>query len=171
MATPPALVTGERQAACSKPRGSVSFRRISELVGIRVEDLDRQCKIFINRGQGSKDRYMLFPKIFRLVLLSHLNANPQNRYVFESHRGTPFTRRRVQQIVQDYRNRAGIAQHVHPHLFRHQMLTFLTARGLCDAQIQLISGHESKKSLEVYQHLSMDTVEEAYQETIQSIGL
>jgi site-specific recombinase XerD len=35
--------------------------------------------------------------------------------------------RRVQQIVQGYRDRAGIAQHVHPHLFRHQMLTFLTA--------------------------------------------
>jgi hypothetical protein len=32
------------------------------------------------------------------------------------------------------------------HLFRHQMLTYLTSKGLTDAQIQLISGHESKKS-------------------------
>jgi site-specific recombinase XerD len=32
-----------------------------------------------------------------------------------------------------------------PHLFRHQMLTYLTTKGLSDAQIQLISGHESKK--------------------------
>src|SRR4029077_16412282 len=39
------------------------------------------------------------------------------------------------------------------HLFRHQMLTYLTSKGT-DAQIQLISGNESKKSLEVYQHLS-----------------
>jgi site-specific recombinase XerD len=146
--------------------------RVSELVGIRVEDVDtQQCKIFINQGKGSKDRYILFPKSFRLVLKSHLQANPKNRYLFESQRCTPFTPRRVQQIVQAYRDRAGIAQRVHPHLFRHQMLTYLTAQGLSDAQIQLISGHESKQSLEVYQHLSLDTVEDAYQEAVQNIGL
>ena len=44
-------------------------------------------------------------------------------------------------------------------------------KGLSDAQIQLISGHESKRSLEVAQHLSLKTVEEAYQEAVQSIGL
>jgi site-specific recombinase XerD len=88
-------------------------------------------------------------------------------YLFESQRCTPFTPRRVQQIVQAYREWAGIARHVHPHLFRHQMLTYLTAQGLSDAQIQLISGHGSKKSLEVYQHLSLDIVEEAYQEAVQ----
>ena len=146
--------------------------RVSELVGIRVEDVDTQrCKIFINQGKGGKDRYILFPENFRLVLRSHLQANPKNRYLFESQRCTPFTPRRVQQIVQGYRDRADIAQHVHPHLFRHQMLTYLTAQGLSDAQIQLISGHESKKSLEVYQHLSLDTVEPAYQKAVESIGL
>ena len=44
------------------------------------------------------------------------------------------------------------------------MITYLTSRGLSDAQIQLISGHESKKSLEIYQHLSLGAVELAYQE-------
>ena len=39
------------------------------------------------------------------------------------------------------------------------------------AQIQLISGHESKKSLEVYQHLSLDTVAEAYHEVMESVGV
>jgi integrase/recombinase XerD len=146
--------------------------RVSELARIRVEDVDtQQCKIFISQGKGSKDRYILFPRSFRLVLRSHLKANPKNRYLFESRRCTSFTPRRVQQIVQRYRDRAGIAQHVHPHLFRHQMLTFLTSQGLSDAQIQLISGHESKKSLEVYQHLSLDTVEEAYQEVMKSVGV
>ena len=76
-----------------------------------------------------------------------------------------------QQIVQTYRHRAGIAQPVHPHLFRHQMLTFLTSRGLSDAQIQLISGHQSKKSLEVYQHLSLESVERAYQRALRSVEL
>ena len=65
---------------------------------------------------------------------------------------------------------AGITQPLHPHLFRHQMLTYLTSKGLTDAQIQLISGHESKKSLEVYQHLSLESVDKAYQDAVQSVG-
>ena len=42
-------------------------------------------------------------------------------------------------------------------------------KGLTDAQIQLISGHESKKSLEVYQHLSLESVDKAYQDAVQSV--
>lgn len=146
--------------------------RVSELVRIQVADLDLdQCKISINRGKGAKDRYILFPASFRLVLKRHLRANPRNHYLFETRRCGPFTPRRIQQIVQDYRDRAGIIRPVHPHLFRHQMLTYLTAQGLSDAQIQLISGHESKKSLEIYQHLSLKNVEQAYQEAVRSVGI
>src|SRR4029077_13745120 len=49
--------------------------RVSELVQIEVGDVDLEaCKIFINRGKGAKDRYILFPASFRLVLKSHLHA-------------------------------------------------------------------------------------------------
>ena len=146
--------------------------RVSELVRIQVTDVDiAHCKIFIDQGKGSRDRYILFPESFRLVLRSHLKTHPQNHYLFESKRCTPFTPRRIQQIVQQYRRQAGITQKVHPHLFRHQMITHLTSKGLSDAQLQLISGHESKKSLEVYQHLSLDKVERAYQEAVQGVGI
>jgi len=69
------------------------------------------------------------------------------------------------------REMAGITQPLHPHLFHHQMLTYLTSKGLTDTQIQLISGHESKKSLEVYQHLSLESVDKAYQDAVQSVGI
>lgn len=65
----------------------------------------------------------------------------------------------------------GITPPLHSHLFRHQMLTFLTAKGLSDAQIQLISRHETKKSLEVYQHPSLESAENAYQNAVQSVGV
>jgi integrase/recombinase XerD len=51
------------------------------------------------------------------------------------------------------------------------MLTFLAANGLSDARIQLISGHKTKKSLEVYQHLSLESVKNAYQRAVQSAGV
>jgi site-specific recombinase XerD len=58
---------------------------------------------------------------------SYLQATPKNCYPFESQRCTPFT---VRWVVQAHRDQAGIVQHVHPHLFRRQMLTYLTAQGL-----------------------------------------
>ena len=49
------------------------------------------------------------------------------------------------------------------------MLTFLTAEWLSDAQIQLISRHETKKSLKVYQRPSLESAENAYQNAVQSV--
>jgi hypothetical protein len=49
------------------------------------------------------------------------------------------------------------------------MLTWLTAQGLPDSQIQLISGHASKKSLEVYQHLSLADVRPGYQRAVKGL--
>ena len=51
------------------------------------------------------------------------------------------------------------------------MLTFLTAQGLSDAKIQLISGHESRKSLELYQHLSLEAVEAKYQKSVRALAI
>jgi integrase/recombinase XerD len=142
--------------------------RVSELVNVKVSDIDMgACKVFVDQGKGSKDRYILFPVSFRLTLATHLQANPKNRYLFESSRFGPYTTRRIQQIVQEYRAKAGIENRVTCHTFRHQMITWLTRSGLTDAQIQLVSGHSSKKSLEVYQHLGLESVEAAYQEAAQ----
>jgi integrase/recombinase XerD len=93
--------------------------RVSEIVHIKVTDIDLDgCKIFISRSKGAKDRYILFPAGFRLVLKSSFEKTG-HRYLFETRRFGPFTTRRIQQIVQQYREKAEITQPVHPHLFRH----------------------------------------------------
>lgn len=146
--------------------------RVSELVSIRVSDVDvDDCKIFIDSGKGNKDRYILFPSSFRLALKSYLDARPDNVYLFESRLNQLYTARRIQQIVREYTDLAGLKRTVHPHLLRHQMLTFLTAQGLSDAKIQLISGHESRKSLELYQHLSLESVEKEYQQAVRVLDI
>jgi integrase/recombinase XerD len=146
--------------------------RVSELTNIRVSDVNIDaCKIFIDNGKGSKDRYILFPSGFRLALRSYLDARPDNVYLFESRLNQPYTGRRIQQIVRDYTDQSGLRRTVHPHLLRHQMLTFLTAQGLSDAKLQLISGHESRKSLELYQHLSLESVEKEYQQAVRALDI
>ncbi len=144
--------------------------RVSELVNIRISAVDLDaCKIFIDRGKGNKDRYILFPSSFRLALKSYLDARQDNVYLFESRLNQPYTARRIQQIVRQYTDQARLTPSVHPHLLRHQMLTFLTSQGLSDAKIQLISGHENRKSLELYQHLSLEAVEKDYQRAVREL--
>jgi site-specific recombinase XerD len=146
--------------------------RVSELVNIRVSDVDLGgCKIFIDNGKGSKDRYILFPSEFRLALQTYMEANHGNDYLFESRLKQPYTPRRIQQIMRKYADKAGLKRAVHPHLLRHQMLTFLTAQGLTDAKIQLISGHGNRKSLELYQHLSLAAIEGDYQKAVRNLEI
>jgi integrase len=146
--------------------------RVGELVRIAVRAGDLvACKIFIDQGKGGQDRYLLFPRAFGLVLRPHLAAHPTKRFVFETQRGGPYTVRRGQQIVQHYRQAAGLEAPIHPHVFRHQMLTFLTGQKLSDAQIQLLSGHASKQRLAGYQHLSLEAVEEASQKAVKLLEI
>jgi len=141
-----------------------SGARVSELANIKRKDVDLEnCTIRIEQGKGSKDRRTLFPESLKLSLRSYLEATRGTVYLFESRHCRKFTSRRIQQIVTHFAERAGLAGRVHPHLFRHLCLTRLTREGLTDAQIQLLSGHASKKSLEIYQHLSLASVADDYQ--------
>jgi site-specific recombinase XerD len=146
--------------------------RVSELCHIRMEDVDLDAgKVFIESGKGDKDRYVLCPDGFRLALRAYMVGVPHNRYLFESQLHTHYSTRRVQELVADYAALAELPERVHPHLLRHQLLTWLTSQGMPDAQIQLISGHASKKTLEVYQHLSLKDAKGSYQEAMKKLDV
>lgn len=142
--------------------------RNNELCRIRIDDVDlKASKIYIHSGKGDKDRYVLFADAFRSLLRAYLATVPDNQvYLFESTHKKHYSTRRIHQIVVAYGKGLDPSLHVHPHLMRHQMLTKLTQEGMTDAQIQLISGHSSKKSLEVYQHMALTDVTGDYQEAM-----
>lgn len=146
--------------------------RVSELCRIEVADLDLEnCKIFVNQGKGSKDRYVLFGKTFATALRTHIAAHPHNRYLFQTKRATKFSTRRVEQIVKKYAEEAGVR--CTPHSFRHQCITFLTkTSGLADAELQLITGHSQRSSLQIYQHIAVDgQLADRYQQAMKEVEL
>ena len=76
---------------------------------MQVADVDLEaCKIRINQGKGSKDRYVLFGKGFATALRTHIAAHGSNRYLFQTRRNSKYTPRRVQQIVKVYAEKAGV---------------------------------------------------------------
>lgn len=146
--------------------------RVSELCSIQVADVDLENnKIRINDGKGSKDRYVLFGKSFATALRTHIAAHPKNRWLFQTRRNSKFTTRRVQQIVKEYAEQAGVK--ATPHTFRHQAITWLTRHsGLADAELQLITGHARRETLAIYQHVALDgDLEERYQEAMKKVDL
>jgi integrase/recombinase XerD len=146
--------------------------RVSELCAIEVGEVDLEnCKIRINQGKGSKDRYVLFGKSFAMALRSHIDAHPMNRWLFQTRRNTRYTTRRVQQIVKEYAEQAGVR--ATPHTFRHQAITWLTRHsGLADAELQLITGHARRETLAIYQHIALDgDLEQKYQQTMKDVDL
>ncbi len=146
--------------------------RVSELCKIQVTDVDLEnCKIFVNQGKGSKDRYVLFGKTFATALRTHIAAHPHNRYLFQTKRATRFSTRRVQQIVRKYAEEAGVR--ATPHTFRHQAITWLTRHsGMADAELQLITGHSKRETLAIYQHVALDSdLERKYQDSMREVEL
>ncbi len=145
--------------------------RVSELCAIKTSDVDIAAgKIFVNQGKGGKDRYVLFPADFRLVLKSYIESRRgEGEFLFESSHRRAYSSGRIRQIVREYAEAAGIK--VHPHLLRHQAITFWTKQGLHDSQIQLISGHASKKSLEIYQSLGLSDVASDYETAMKKAAI
>lgn len=146
--------------------------RVSELCNLKVDDVDLQnCKIFVCQGKGSKDRYVLFGKIFATALRTHIAAHPQNRWLFQTKRASKYSTRRVQQIVKMYAEEAEV--NATPHTFRHQAITWLTRHsGMADAELQLITGHARRETLAVYQHVALDgELEAKYQGAMRAVDL
>lgn len=146
--------------------------RVSELCNILVGDVDLEnSKIRINAGKGDKDRYVLFGKSFGTALRTHIAARPNNRWLFQTRRNTKYTTRRIQQIVKQYADEAGVV--ATPHTFRHQAITWLTRHsGLADAELQLITGHARRETLAVYQHVALDgDLEAKYQQAMKDADL
>ncbi len=145
--------------------------RVAELVAVERDHVDLEAlTVRVVLGKGSKDRTTMIPDSFRLALQAYMQRGPRTGPLFLSRLGKPLSTRRVQQVVADYGRAAGLDD-LHPHLFRHFALTELTRSGLTDAQIQLISGHASKKSLETYQHLALADVRDDYQAAVRKWGV
>lgn len=145
--------------------------RNAELAQIRLEDVDLfGLRIRIEQGKGNKDRYVPIPLSFRGELMQYIEnqQHKQATYLFESNRRGPYSTRRIRQIVVQYAQKANITKRVYPHLFRHQLITFLTKQGVITPKLQLLSGHSQEQSLAIYRDLALSDVAGEYEQAMKS---
>ena len=87
-------------------------------------------------------------------------------YLFESSWKKPYTDRGILKILAVYSKEAGMKHSISPHKLRHFLFTWLKKQGIEDELIQSFSGHESRKSLEIYSKLSIGDAQESYENAI-----
>ena len=137
--------------------------RVSEFISLKVKDIFYdELMILIQKGKGGKSRYVpILPELSQ-ELKTHLGSR-QTGYVFESNRHTKFTARRIQQIVKETAERAGITKKVHPHLLRHTVATFLLEKGMPLEQIQKFLGHSKIETTQIYAESSTEMMKAGFQ--------
>jgi len=151
--------------------------RVSELCNIRRAHVDLgAATVRIEQGKGGRSRVVMIPAAILLTLRIHIQSNPTQVFLFETRRRTRFSVRWVQTLASRYGKLAGI-ESMHPHRLRHTVLTKLAAgitlgdgrrvQGMSDAQLQVVSGHTQRRSLEVYSKLGLSHVREHYDALMQ----
>ena len=73
--------------------------------------------------------------------------------------------------LKHYAQKSNITKRVYPHLFRHQLITFLTKQGIITPKLQLLSGHAHENNLAIYRDLALSDVANEYEQAMKAFPI
>ncbi|MCF7560631.1 site-specific integrase [Sabulilitoribacter multivorans] len=133
---------------------SAGLRR-SELLNLKITDIDSsRMLIHVKDAKGNKDRYTLLAKTVLEDLRLYFRQWKPSSYLFESPNREKYSANSVGKIVANAALKAGINKSVSPHVLRHSFATHLLENGTDLRYIQLLLGHSSTKTTEIYTHVA-----------------
>jgi integrase/recombinase XerD len=149
--------------------------RVSELVGLRLDQLHLDQGLVMLFGKGSKQRMVPLGDCALVALMAYLEqarprlasgkkGKPDRVFVFLGRRGKAITRQNFWQRVKGHAQRAGISRAVSPHKLRHSFATHLLEGGADLRAVQALLGHADISTTQVYTHLSQQHVRARYDE-------
>jgi integrase/recombinase XerD len=143
--------------------------RVSELVTLRLSDVDLEVGYVRCQGKGSKERVVPLgaeaQKWVRLYLSSArpvLAKGQSNSALFLNRFGRPLTRQGFWKILRVYAQAAGIDRRVTPHTIRHSFATHLLERGADLRAVQMMLGHADISTTQIYTHVSRAHLKAVY---------
>jgi integrase/recombinase XerD len=135
--------------------------RISEVVALRLEDIDSQRMVLrVRQGKGRRDRnVMLSPRLLALLREYWRVARPTEWLFPGDVPGHPITAKTVHYICVQAARAAGLGKHVTVHTLRHSFATHLLEAGTDIRTIQVLLGHRNLKTTAIYTHVAPAAVE------------
>lgn len=151
---------GERNRAIIETLYSCGLR-VSELINLKISDLFFDEGFIKVTGKGDKQRFVpigqltqKYINLYRKEVRIHISILEDHRDIlFVNRRGKKLTRAMIFTIVKQQTEKAGIKKKVSPHTFRHSFATHLLENGADLRAIQMMLGHESITTTEIYMHV------------------
>ena len=132
--------------------------RRNELVNLKITDIDsKRMLIRIEAAKGNKDRYTLLSHSLLEDLREYYKQYKPEKYIVEGMYGKQYSGQSIGKIVVNAAEKAGIRITVTPHMLRHSFATHLLEAGVDLRQIQVLLGHSSSKTTEIYTHVATTT--------------
>jgi len=136
--------------------------RVSELVELKMGDLELDEGFIYVMGKGGKRRMVPIGEIALKYLSIYLNVREEffegkgNPFIFLNYKGEPLTRQGLWKIIKGYGKKIGIADKLTPHTLRHSFATHLLERGADLRSIQIMLGHSRISTTQIYTHIAAE---------------
>ena len=136
--------------------------RISELINLKMTDIDTQRCVIKVLGKGSKERLIPFGESALEALNDYLKdrCKSPTKEIFLSNRGTKLSRQAFWQRIKIYLHREGLKESISPHTLRHAFATHLLNRGADLRSVQLLLGHSDLSTTQIYTHIAKQRLSE-----------
>jgi site-specific recombinase XerD len=129
--------------------------RRSELLNLTLTDIDsKRMVVNIRNAKGNKDRSTVLSPSLLKDLQTYYKEHKPVKFLFESPKGLQYSASSVLNIISAAAIKAGIPKKVTPHMLRHSFATHLLENGTDIRHIQLLLGHSSTKTTEIYTHVA-----------------
>ena len=144
--------------------------RVSELVNIKLSDIDFINRRIIILGKGNKERVVLYGKLCSDLLNNYINKSrsllikEDNEYLLLNKFGNKITDRAIRMIIDGIIKKSCLKLRVSPHTFRHTFATHLLNEGADLKIVQELLGHENISTTGIYTHVSNERLRRVYLE-------
>ncbi len=137
--------------------------RVSELINLKMDDLNMEVGFVKCFGKGGKERIVPFGKKAKENIVRYLNKvrpvllkKKVSNALFLTRLGKPMSRQTFWKIIKKYAREAGIKKKITPHSLRHSFATHILERGADLRVVQEMLGHSDISTTQIYTHVSKD---------------
>ena len=143
--------------------------RVSELVGLKFEQISFRQGVVRIIGKGNKERLvpvgeeaMSWLEAYMIQARKKLLGERQCDYLFVTNRGDGMTRQAFWHIIKRHAKKAGISKVLSPHTLRHAFATHLLNHGADLRVVQLLLGHADLSTTQIYTHIARERLKELH---------